>query len=219
MICVSTLAQRRGATMIELMVVCSIVVIAAVGLSVGLIKLCNIEDETRDKAFIRERMCRMLSQYVDCICMAKTVNTNADWLEISYRTETNGVSFETNFMKKVITSRLSLTNLYYSPMFDDKMLTGVDLRFESEDAKYLNRPRHLQLDAESEIHQHFRSALKNRFGNCADFLPLKIQVLNDSVIKLTLSAKYPRQSKVNGIKIREDEVIEVSRIARLWNHQ
>ena len=135
--------------MIEFMVVCSIVAIAATSLAVGLMNLCTIEDEIRDKAFIRERLCRMISNYADCLSMAKAVSN--DTRVIEYRTETGGVSFETNFMCKVTSARLSLADLYRTSALTDGKATGVDLTIESEDAEDNHQSRHLMLDAESEV--------------------------------------------------------------------
>lgn len=207
---------RNGATMIELMVTSSIVAIVAASLSVGLVKLFAIEDEIRDKAFIRERLCRMISDYADCLSLAKAVSN--DTRVIEFRTETGGVSFETNFLCKVTSARLSLIDLYKTSALSDQKVTGVDLVVESEDEKYNRKPRHLTLGAESEIYQNFRVAAKRRYGNIGDVCSLRVEGVG-SVRRLTLRAKYPRLQKVNGVKVPVDELIEVSRIVRLWNHQ
>ena len=207
---------RCGATLIELMVVAAIVAIAAVSLSLGLSQLCTLEDEIRDKAFIRERLCRMISGYADCLSMAKAVSNDTRFIE--YRTETGGVSFETNFVCKVTSASLSIRDLYVTSALTDKRTTGVDLMIESEDERYNRQPRHLTLDAGSEIHQDFRSATKRRYGNIGDICSLRIEG-EGTVRRLTLRALYPKLTKVNGIKMPVDEVIEVSRIVRLWNHQ
>ena len=207
---------RRGATMIELMVTSSIVAIVAVGLSVGLMKLFAIEDEIRDKAFIRERLCRMISDYADCISLAKAVSN--DTRVIEFRTETGGVSFESNFLCKVTSVRMSLIDLYKTSVLSDQKVTGVDFMVESEDEEYGRSPRHLTLGAESEIYQNFRVATKRRYGNIGDVCSLRIEGVG-SIRRLTLCAKYPRLLKVNGVKMPVDELIEVSRIVRLWNYQ
>lgn len=209
-------ALRSGATMIELMVTSSIVAIVAVGLSVGLMKLFAIEDEIRDKAFIRERLCRMISDYADCLSLARAVSN--DTRVIEFRTETGGVSFETNFLCKVTSARMSLIDLYKTSVLSDRKATGVDLVVESEDEKYDKKPRHLTLGAESEIYQNFRVAAKRRYGNIGDVCSLRIEGVG-SIRRLTLCAKYPRLQKVNGVKMPVDELIEVSRLIRLWNYQ
>ena len=220
---VHVFALRRGATLIELMVICLIISIAAVSLSVGLTELCTLEDEIQDKAFIRERLCRMISQYADCLSMSKTVsndtiNVTSAPLSIEYRTETGGVSFETNFVSKVISAKLSLVDLYNTVALSDNDATGVDLVIESEDKRYSGHPRHLTLDAASEIHQNFGSVQKKRYGNVGDVFSLKIEGAG-SVRRLTLCAKYPCLRKINGARMPIDEVIEVSRVVRLWNYQ
>ena len=110
--------ERRGYTVVELMVTIVIVSILAATIGTFLVKLLNIQEREREDAYIREALADICGAYADAMSVGSSFGmhtnllTHAVDMKVNYRQETGGVSLETGKVVGVtqMISSLNTTN-------------------------------------------------------------------------------------------------------------
>ena len=193
------LAIKRGSTVVELMVTIVIVTVLAASVGTFIVKLLTLRENDREDAYIREKLIDVCGTYADLLSVGSSINTNGPGMQVTYRQETGGVSFETGVVSQVtslisdVTNGIVKLNVY-----------GLEL--------------------EESILKEVRQANGN-----ADLIPQAGNIVSCTVTpinatdwqsaalgNLRLEARYQVR---NGDGNIETKVTRVERIVRLWNHQ
>lgn len=118
-----------GVTLVELLVVVVITSIVAVGLSFAISASLRFNQQYREEAYVRERLCDVLERVSDYLSMANAAPvSNGVWSgSAQYRMETGGVSFETGRVCRVTGTAYAVNNMNMDVEIDtgDPQWNGV----------------------------------------------------------------------------------------------
>lgn len=193
------LAIKRGYTIVELMV--TIVIVTALAATVGtfVVKLLTLRENDREDAYIREKLIDVCGTYADLLSVGSSLNTNGPGIQVTYRQETGGVSFETGIVSQVTSLISDVTNGMVK-------LNIYGLELEESILKYVRQAN----------------------GN-ADLIPQAGNIVSCTVTpinatdwqsaalgNLRLEARYQVR---NGDGNIETKATRIERIVRLWNHE
>ena len=116
--------MSRGFTIVELMVCIALTVILAASIGPSAIKLLRVVESSREEGFMREKLVTLAGLYADWLSLAKTyVVTNMPHggvkvISANYPDELEGISFETNNLRKVTACHSAVSNGMWNIWFD-----------------------------------------------------------------------------------------------------
>lgn len=129
--------QRRGFTVVELMITIVIVSVLAATVGMFFVKLLKIQERDREDAYIRERLVDICASYADFVSVGSSfyISTNSlnALAEVKYRMETGGVSLETGLVTKVsyLTTMINITNKTVALDIYSQNPEGLDRKFST----------------------------------------------------------------------------------------
>lgn len=138
--------MRYGFTIVELMVCIVLAVILAASMGPSAVRLMRVHESLREEGFIREKLVTLAGIYADWLSLAKSVAvcTNkaakAEDVIITtayYPQETEGISFETNNICRVMACHSAVSNGMWNVWFDTK------------DPRFPNKIRKLSFDGDA----------------------------------------------------------------------
>ena len=105
-------SDKRGYTIVELMVTILIVSVLAVTVGMFFVKLLSIKEREREEAYIREKLADICGAYADVLSVGSSICMSNQTILVNYRHETGGVSLETGLVTHVaqLVSLMNTTN-------------------------------------------------------------------------------------------------------------
>lgn len=194
------IGNRRGYTIVELMITVLLVTVLAATVGTFIVKLLTLQETDREDAYIREKLVDICGAFADVLSVGSSVNPTGQGMIVKYQQETGGVSLETGVVSHV-TVLTQLLNVVNKTL--DLNVYGLELG-----SNVLKLAR--KLDGTASL-----IPLKE----IPDIVNCDVQSLNGenaALVRLQVSAQYENKN-VRG----EFEMMttRVERIVRLWNHR
>lgn len=193
------LAIKRGSTVVELMVTIVIVTVLAASVGTFIVKLLTLRENDREDAYIREKLIDVCGTYADLLSVGSSINTNGPGMQVTYRQETGGVSFETGVVSQVTSLISDVTNGMVK-------LNVYGLELEESILKYVRQA-------------NGNADLIPQVGNIVSCTVTPINATDwqsAALGNLRIEARYQVRNGDGNIEIK---ATRVERIVRLWNHE
>lgn len=193
------LAIKRGSTVVELMVMIVIVTVLAASVGTFIVKLLTLRENDREDAYIREKLIDVCGTYADLLSVGSSINTNGPGMQVTYRQETGGVSFETGVVSQVTSLISDVTNGMVK-------LNVYGLELEESILKYVRQA-------------NGNADLIPQVGNIVSCTVTPINATDwqsAALGNLRIEARYQVRNGDGNIEIK---ATRVERIVRLWNHE
>ena len=193
------LAIKRGSTVVELMVMIVIVTVLAASVGTFIVKLLTLRENNREDAYIREKLIDVCGTYADLLSVGSSINTNGPGMQVTYRQETGGVSFETGVVSQVTSLISDVTNGMVK-------LNVYGLELEESILKYVRQA-------------NGNADLIPQVGNIVSCTVTPINATDwqsAALGNLRIEARYQVRNGDGNIEIK---ATRVERIVRLWNHE
>ena len=117
--------MSRGFTIVELMVCVVLAVVLAASIGPSAAKLLHVVESSREEGFMREKLVTLAGLYADWLSLAKTyvvtnVTKGVKVISADYPDELEGISFETNNLRKVTACHSVVSNGMWNIWFDTR---------------------------------------------------------------------------------------------------
>lgn len=179
----------------------TIVIVTVLAASVGtfIVKLLTLRENDREDAYIREKLIDVCGTYADLLSVGSSINTNGPGMQVTYRQETGGVSFETGVVSQVTSLISDVTNGMVK-------LNVYGLELEESILKYVRQA-------------NGNADLIPQVGNIVSCTVTPINATDwqsAALGNLRIEARYQVRNGDGNIEIK---ATRVERIVRLWNHE
>lgn len=192
------LHRKCGYTVVEMMVTILIVAILTTTVGTVVVKLLTLQERDREEAYIRETLTNVCGEYADSLSLGSFICTNnLHGIDVTYRSESGGVSFETGRVSHVV------------KLISAKKNSSFELNVNVVDRG--------NMISRLLCHMQGNAALIPLAGNLVscDVIPLNAEIVEDAALAcLQVTAQY---------KVRDDsgklvdKETTVERVVRLWN--